>query len=165
MLVTRHSRGAGHYLRQQVQPRQVLSIGVPVTLFALQDKPYPALLLAGGIGITPLLPMELTLARQGHAYRLHYFGRQDTLSAFTPQRTWRELHRRLGCTLTRRRSQASCLGVGCGTSGAALSMYAARRILPRRCAIFAPSMALPMTTCITSCSRRRLWHRRGGVIV
>ncbi|WP_308824285.1 PDR/VanB family oxidoreductase [Sodalis praecaptivus] len=91
VLVTRHSRGAGEYLRQQVMPGQILAIGAPVTLFALQPQPYPALLLAGGIGITPLLPMALTLARQGRPYRLHYFGRPDTLSAFDLQETWREI--------------------------------------------------------------------------
>ncbi|MFT4463870.1 MAG: hypothetical protein ACMX3H_15260 [Sodalis sp. (in: enterobacteria)] len=91
VLVTRHSRGAGEYLRQQVMPGQTLAIGAPVTLFALQQHPYPALLLAGGIGITPLLPMALTLACQGRPYRLYYFGRPDTLSAFDLQGAWREI--------------------------------------------------------------------------
>jgi vanillate O-demethylase ferredoxin subunit len=57
----------------------------PVNNFRLHEGRSPALLFAGGIGITPILSMAAELKVQGIPYRLHYAGRTDGLLAFLPQ--------------------------------------------------------------------------------
>ncbi|MCY4304293.1 MAG: PDR/VanB family oxidoreductase [Aestuariivita sp.] len=52
-----------------------IQIGAPLTNFTLVPSSRPALLLAGGIGITPLLSMARHLAAGQHAHTLHLFVR------------------------------------------------------------------------------------------
>lgn len=60
----------------------LLTIGAPRNTFALADGPGPALLLAGGIGVTPLLAMARHLAAQGRPFVLYYFTRSIAHTAF-----------------------------------------------------------------------------------
>lgn len=57
----------------------------PVNNFRLHEGRTPALLFAGGIGITPILSMAAELKAQNIPYRVHYAGRTDGLLAFLPQ--------------------------------------------------------------------------------
>jgi vanillate O-demethylase ferredoxin subunit len=57
----------------------------PVNNFHLHDGHSPALLFAGGIGITPILSMASALNARGIRYRLHYAGRAQGALAFLPQ--------------------------------------------------------------------------------
>jgi hypothetical protein len=52
-----------------------LNIDAPDNYFPLHDDNRPALLIAGGIGITPIKAMVETLAARGAAFQLHYTGR------------------------------------------------------------------------------------------
>ena len=52
-----------------------LDTAVPGNDFRLHDDPRPAVLVAGGIGITPLRAMALALAARGREFVLHYAGR------------------------------------------------------------------------------------------
>jgi ferredoxin-NADP reductase len=63
----------------------VVSVTEPVNNFALHAGGSPAVLFAGGIGITPILSMAAELKKRGNPYRLHYAGRTQGLLAFLPQ--------------------------------------------------------------------------------
>ncbi|WP_415879742.1 pyridoxamine 5'-phosphate oxidase family protein [Methylomonas sp. TEB] len=60
-----------------------LNIDAPDNYFPLHDDNRPALLIAGGIGITPLKAMAETLASRGTAFQLHYTGRTPQDMAFS----------------------------------------------------------------------------------
>lgn len=54
----------------------------PSNAFPLHDDDRPALLLAGGIGVTPILAMTLALKAGGRAVRLHYAARSPGEAAY-----------------------------------------------------------------------------------
>ena len=59
-----------------------LRVGAPRNLFALREDSAFTLLIAGGIGITPILAMAKALHAQGRAFALHYRGRSRAQMAF-----------------------------------------------------------------------------------
>lgn len=59
-----------------------LTISHPRNAFALDAGSAPKLLVAGGIGITPLKAMAHTLAARGADFELHYFARSASRAAF-----------------------------------------------------------------------------------
>ncbi|MEU6266658.1 PDR/VanB family oxidoreductase [Saccharopolyspora shandongensis] len=59
-----------------------LEIGRPRNLLALADGAGEHVLVAGGIGVTPLLSMAHELHRAGAAFELHYFARSRGEAAF-----------------------------------------------------------------------------------
>lgn len=63
----------------------VVKATAPVNNFSLHGEASPALLFAGGIGITPILSMAAELKARGNPYRLHYAGRARGMLAFLPQ--------------------------------------------------------------------------------
>ncbi|WP_413721307.1 PDR/VanB family oxidoreductase [Sodalis sp. RH23] len=95
ILAARRSRGGGSYIRDSLQRGDSLWISAPRNDFPLAERREPALLLAGGIGITPLLAMALTLRAQGREFGLHYYGRPDTLGAFMEQPDYTRLARHI----------------------------------------------------------------------
>lgn len=62
-----------------------IKVEAPANHFPLHDDERPALLIAGGIGITPLKAMAETLARRGVSFQLHYVGRTRTQMAFVDE--------------------------------------------------------------------------------
>lgn len=66
------SRGGSAYVHDRLRVGDMIQVSAPRNQFALADHDGPSLLLAGGIGITPLLPMARTLERKGRPWRLHY---------------------------------------------------------------------------------------------
>ncbi|OQW71241.1 MAG: pyridoxamine 5'-phosphate oxidase [Proteobacteria bacterium ST_bin11] len=59
-----------------------INVDAPDNYFPLHNDERPALLIAGGIGITPIKAMAETLAAQGTAFQLHYTGRAPQDMAF-----------------------------------------------------------------------------------
>jgi vanillate O-demethylase ferredoxin subunit len=59
-----------------------LRIGRPRNAFALDAGDGARLLVAGGIGVTPLKAMAHALAARGSDFRLHYFARTASRAAF-----------------------------------------------------------------------------------
>jgi len=59
-----------------------LTIGAPRNRFPLDEEASFSLLLAGGIGLTPVLAMARRLARLGRPFRLHYAARSEDKLAF-----------------------------------------------------------------------------------
>ncbi len=75
------SRGGSVAMHEKVKEGDSLTISAPRNHFPLVAEPF-SLLLAGGIGITPLLCMAQRLAATGHDFRLHYCTRSLSRTAF-----------------------------------------------------------------------------------
>ena len=75
--------GGSRYLHDSVHVGDVLDISGPRNNFTLRRDAARTVLIAGGIGITPLLAMTQTLARQGLTWELHCFAQSDDHVAFT----------------------------------------------------------------------------------
>ncbi|WP_244486188.1 ferredoxin reductase [Bradyrhizobium viridifuturi] len=75
----------GSQFMHALQVGDVIRASAPVNNFGLHEGSAPALLVAGGIGVTPILSMAAELKAQGARYRLHYAGRMPGLLAFLPQ--------------------------------------------------------------------------------
>ncbi|MDH4874647.1 PDR/VanB family oxidoreductase [Pseudomonas sp. BN515] len=75
------SRGGSEAVHQ-LRPGQALRIGTPRNLFPLAEGGGRSLLMAGGIGITPLLCMAEHLASSGADFQLHYCARSEEHAAF-----------------------------------------------------------------------------------
>jgi vanillate O-demethylase ferredoxin subunit len=75
------SRGGSAGMHEQVSEGQLLNISQPRNHFPLAPA-GPVRLLAGGIGITPLLSMAMALHAQGRAFQLHYACRSADRAAF-----------------------------------------------------------------------------------
>jgi len=69
------STGGSSWLHERLRIGDVLAASVPRNGFALRRDATDTLLIAGGIGITALASMAMTLQRGGHAWRLCYLAR------------------------------------------------------------------------------------------
>ena len=76
------SRGGSKAIHDQVRVGDLLQIGLPRNNFALVPDAQHFILLAGGIGITPLLCMATQLAREGRSFEFHYCSRSRDRAAF-----------------------------------------------------------------------------------
>jgi vanillate O-demethylase ferredoxin subunit len=76
------SRGGSAAMHERVCEGDRLTIGAPRNNFALAGWAAHHLLIAGGIGITPLLAMARHLATTGASYQLFYFSRSIAHTAF-----------------------------------------------------------------------------------
>ena len=76
------SRGGSKVLHDVVQEGDTLLISVPRNHFALAHGATRHLLVAGGIGITPILCMAERLALTQESFDLHYCGRSEQRMAF-----------------------------------------------------------------------------------
>jgi vanillate O-demethylase ferredoxin subunit len=76
------SRGGSQALHQQVMAGSQLTISTPRNFFSLNSAAPRHLLLAGGIGVTPMVSMLHELERRGAAYELHYCTRSPERTAF-----------------------------------------------------------------------------------
>ncbi|MEZ5676744.1 MAG: cytochrome P450/oxidoreductase [Thalassovita sp.] len=68
-------RGGSCYIHDTVQAGQTLKMRGPHNLFRLNETAPHYTLIAGGIGITPILAMADRLKHLGKPYALHYAGR------------------------------------------------------------------------------------------
>jgi vanillate O-demethylase ferredoxin subunit len=76
------SRGGSSSLHDDVKQGDILNIGYPRNQFSLVPAASESVLLAGGIGITPLLCMAHELSSGSSEFRLHYAGRTRDRMAF-----------------------------------------------------------------------------------
>lgn len=82
--VLREEEGSGGSgaVHDSYQVGTTLRIDPPANHFALHDDARPAVLLAGGIGITPIKSMAQALENRGTEFQLHYAGRSRGDMAF-----------------------------------------------------------------------------------
>lgn len=74
-------RGGSRYVHERLRPGDIVEAGGPRNHFALEDAGR-YLFIAGGIGITPLLPMIRKLAAEGADWTLYYGGRSRSSMGF-----------------------------------------------------------------------------------
>jgi vanillate O-demethylase ferredoxin subunit len=79
------SRGGSLAMHDVVVEGQVLRISAPKNHFPLHEGAARSLLLAGGIGITPILAMVELLSAGGAAFDMHYCTRSAERTAFVPR--------------------------------------------------------------------------------
>lgn len=82
VLLDDQSRGGSQYIHQNINIGDELEISEPRNLFPLTQEQNKALLLAGGIGITPLMSMAETLLAKEIDFELYYFCRSSDHVAF-----------------------------------------------------------------------------------
>lgn len=71
------SRGGSHLMHDVVKQGDRLCIGAPRNSFPLAGEAAHHILLAGGVGITPLLSMARHLKATDGSFSLHYFARSS----------------------------------------------------------------------------------------
>lgn len=79
------SRGGSAGMHERVHEGDVLHVSAPRNLFPLADGAQHHVLMAGGIGITPMLAMAEALAARGASFELHYCTRSAARTAFAPR--------------------------------------------------------------------------------
>lgn len=80
-----NSRGGSRYVHEQLRCGAILPISAPRNNFALDENAATTVLVAGGIGITPMLCMYRRLREQGRDVRLIYCARERSQAAFLDQ--------------------------------------------------------------------------------
>jgi len=78
-------RGGSRFMHERLNEGDTVTIEVPKNDFPLHTGPGGTVLLAGGIGITPLASMATRRRAEGLPVRLHYAGRSRDLMAFLPE--------------------------------------------------------------------------------
>jgi ferredoxin-NADP reductase len=81
VLKTVDSRGGSTFMHDWVTPGTQLIISHPVNLFPIDHRGRKHILIAGGIGITPLIPMAEQLALWNRPFELHYAMRDAARGA------------------------------------------------------------------------------------
>lgn len=76
------SRGGSKAMHEQIKEGDVITISEPRNNFPLHDNVMHYTLLAGGIGITPILSMAKNLIAQKARFELHYCSRSENRTAF-----------------------------------------------------------------------------------
>lgn len=84
MLLEPASRGGSAHVHR-LAPGDTVELSPPANDFPLRPSAAPPLLVAGGIGITPLASMAAELTAAGRAFDLHYAGRSRAAMAFLPE--------------------------------------------------------------------------------
>lgn len=81
------SRGGSRSVHEQLRTGDTVQVNGPHNLFPLDETASHSVLLAGGIGITPLMSMAHRLHTQGLSWELHYACRSPERCAFMEELT------------------------------------------------------------------------------
>lgn len=85
VLHDRNSRGGSRYVHQQLRVGMTLPVSVPRNNFALHESAAHSVLVAGGIGVTPMLCMLRRLAELGKPVDFIYCARSRKEAAFVDE--------------------------------------------------------------------------------
>jgi vanillate O-demethylase ferredoxin subunit len=85
VLRERGGRGGSKFMHEQVRVGDHLDVSSPRNNFALNETAGRSLLIAGGIGVTPLLSMAYRLRSLGASYEMHYCTRNVERTAFAAE--------------------------------------------------------------------------------
>jgi ferredoxin-NADP reductase len=78
-------RGGSKSMHDRVRVGELMTLEAPRNAFALVPGATHSVLIAGGIGITPLKAMAHALAAQGASFELHYCARSPRHAAFASE--------------------------------------------------------------------------------
>ncbi len=132
------SRGGSACLHETVKEGDVLAISEPRNNFPLRRDAVKTILIAGGIGVTPLLSMAQTLRGNNLDYELHYFAQTEGHLAFP------EVLHELGEAVVLH------LGLSPDETGQALTALLARHQLAMHIYVCGPGPMLEVTRRIAS---------------
>lgn len=85
VLLDSQSRGGSRAVHELLVPGQTLQVSAPKNHFPLAAQARRSLLIAGGIGITPILAMARQLARQDADFEFHYAASSAERMAFSAE--------------------------------------------------------------------------------
>lgn len=85
ILLAPNSRGGSLEIHRSFAVGTAIRIGQPRNNFALVEAAQRSILVAGGIGITPLLSMAYRLQNLGTDFELHYCTRSSSRTAFSDE--------------------------------------------------------------------------------
>lgn len=77
-----NGRGGSQYFHDNVSAGDRLRVSGPRNNFRLDEREHPSVLIAGGIGITPMLSMIARLEALGRDWTLHFATRNRSLAPF-----------------------------------------------------------------------------------
>lgn len=97
------SRGGSKWIHESLRSGNALEVDGPRNHFALDESAPHSVLIAGGIGVTPLLAMARRLTALGKPWTMHYAARSRARMAYAD--TLRELAERSGARLDLRCDQ------------------------------------------------------------
>lgn len=75
-------RGGSHAMHQRVKAGDLMDISGPHNFFRLEGGLGHTILLAGGIGITPIMAMVESLRRSNSSFEVHYCAKSGNHAAF-----------------------------------------------------------------------------------
>lgn len=75
-------RGGSKHIHEQWRVGQVLEISAPKNNFPMVEDASHTVLIAGGIGVTPMLPMIARLEKLGRTWELHYVAATPDRAAY-----------------------------------------------------------------------------------
>ena len=78
-----NGQGGSKAMHQSVRVGDLLTVSAPRNAFPMTEGAAHSVLLAGGIGITPIKAMAHTLTAQGKSFEVHYCARTARNVAFT----------------------------------------------------------------------------------
>ena len=78
-------RGGSRFMHEGIKEGDTLTIEAPKNDFPLHTGPGGTVMVAGGIGVTPLASMAARRRAEGLPVRMHYAGRSRELMAFLPE--------------------------------------------------------------------------------
>lgn len=84
VLREQEGEGGSRHLHDHIRQGQLVRVSAPRSLFRFQTRPR-MVFVAGGIGITPLVPMIAAADAAGVDWQLHYAGRDPAGMAFGTQ--------------------------------------------------------------------------------
>lgn len=75
-------RGGSLYLHKHIHQDDTLEIRLPKNAFPMASRANHSILIAGGIGITPILSMMYSLSSKKQSFEIHYSAREHSGLAF-----------------------------------------------------------------------------------
>jgi ferredoxin-NADP reductase/predicted pyridoxine 5'-phosphate oxidase superfamily flavin-nucleotide-binding protein len=75
VLLEKEGAGGARFIHEHYQIGMQIRCGLPRNNFTLHEDERPAVLIAGGIGITPIMAMAKALKQVGRVFQFHYIGR------------------------------------------------------------------------------------------
>ncbi len=85
VLLEAASRGGSATIHAAFAEGRRVRITAPRNHFVLAEAPSYSVLMAGGIGVTPMIPMALSLYREGRPFELHYAAHSEATAPFAAE--------------------------------------------------------------------------------